>query len=203
MSVERVLKQVRGSSVPIEIPQPQFHKVKNKEKRKMLEDLYSNINVRRPGERNRHVKIDNTSIDLYRPESEVADLLVKAMEIEPTRADYAMTEKMIDEIQARNETEKSKEGIFTSTLERFINNVGRKLPHDSHALFYRDHYDREVKLRGGILDGKSTNSIVNSDFKTARESAQFISMTDVEGDSPSNLNQNSGNLYVSQTVMSG
>ena len=169
----------------------------------MLEDLYSNINVRRPGERNRHVKTDNTSIDLYRPESEVADLLVKAMEIEPTRADYAMTEKMIDEIQARNETEKSKEGIFTSTLERFINNVGRKLPHDSHALFYRDHYDREVKLRGGILDGKSTNSIVNSDFKTARESAQFISMTDVEGDSPSNLNQNSGNLYVSQTVMSG
>ena len=59
---------MRGSSVPVEIPQPQFHKVRSKQKRKQLEDLYSNINVRRPGERNRRVKIDNNSIDLYLPE---------------------------------------------------------------------------------------------------------------------------------------
>ena len=52
-------------------------------------------------------------------------LIVKAMEVEPTHADFAMTENLIDEIQARNETEKSKQGVFTSTLERFINNVGR------------------------------------------------------------------------------
>ena len=42
---------------------------------------------------------------------------------------------------------------------------------DSHAHFFRDHYEKEVKGRGGILGGRSTNSIIEkSGFRTARES---------------------------------
>ena len=73
MAVDRVTKQARGSSVPVEIPQPQFHKIRNRERRKQLEELYSNVNVRRPGERNRRVNIDHNTIDLYQPESVVVE----------------------------------------------------------------------------------------------------------------------------------
>ena len=119
--------------------------------------MYGNVNVRRPGERNRRVKIDNNAIDLYQAEVDVKEQIAKAMEVTIREADYHMTERMIDEVKVRNETEKTKEGIFTSTLEKFINNVGRKIPHDSHSHFFKDHYDIEVKKRGGIVgDNVST-----------------------------------------------
>ena len=101
------------------------------------------------------------------------------MKVKPLRADYEMTEKMLDEIMERNATKQTEDGIFTSTLERYINNVGRKLPMDSHAHFFRDHYEKEVLSRGGILGGKSTNSIIEkSGFRTARESGPQFSNTE-------------------------
>lgn len=194
-----------GSSVQIEIPQPQFHRVKNPARRKQFEDMHNNVNIKRPGERNRHVKIDSERVDLYWPESEVASRISQAMEVKPLRADYDMTEKMIDGIMERNQTKETEDGIFTSTLERYINSVGRKLPMDSHGHFFKDHYEKEVKGRGGILGGRSTNSIIEkSGFRTARESGPEISMTEQDGSStkmPPNLNQNSGILH-SQTDMS-
>ena len=39
------------------------------------------------------------------------------------------------------------QSIFTSTLQAFMNNVGLTLPFDSDPAFYKDHYERETRLR--------------------------------------------------------
>lgn len=103
-SVDRAVKQMAGSRIQIEIPQPQFHRIKNPARREHYESLHDNVNIRRPGERNRHVKIDNAKVDLYWPESAVAHGISQAMEVKPLTADYGMTEKMIDAIMERNQT---------------------------------------------------------------------------------------------------
>jgi len=36
------------------------------------------------------------------------------------------------------------DSIFTTSLERVMNNVGLSMPYDSDANFYKDHYENEM-----------------------------------------------------------
>ena len=66
-------------------------------------------------------------------------------------ADFLLTEAKIDEMRSHNQKENEvSESVFTSTIEKFINNVGLKLPYDSDPGFYKDHYDREVRARYNV-----------------------------------------------------
>ena len=76
------------------------------------------------------------------------------------KADYFLTEQKIEEIRTKNmKPNEVSQSIFTETLEKYINNVGLKLPYDSDPGFYRDHYDREVKARHNI--GEDEDLIVS------------------------------------------
>ena len=82
------------------------------------------------------------------------------MNVPVQKADYILTEQKIDEIRTSDQgTNEASQSIFTSTLEKFINNVGLKLPYDSDPGFYKDHYDREVKAMYGI--GENDNLYVS------------------------------------------
>ena len=75
LSVERVIKQKRGTSVPLEIPIPKYYKNKEIEREKIQELLRERKEKRQEQElqnktdfkakRDSHVYIDDTLIDLY------------------------------------------------------------------------------------------------------------------------------------------
>jgi len=70
------------------------------------------------------------------------------MSVPVHKADYILTEQKIDEIRSSNlKPNELSQSVFVSTLEKFINNVGLTLPHDSDPGFYKDHFDKEVKAR--------------------------------------------------------
>ena len=97
------------------------------------------------------VSIDETKIDLFDTPDNVQHQISSAMKQPILKADYFLTEQKIEEIRTHNmKPNEVSQSIFTETLEKYINNVGLKLPYDSDPGFYKDHYDREVKQRHGI-----------------------------------------------------
>ena len=85
---------------------------------------------------------------MYDLSKNVSTKIRKAMNVKSFKADYQLTENKIDEIRLSNmKPNEVNSSVFTSTLEKYINNVGLTMPYDSDPGFYRDHYDREVKLR--------------------------------------------------------
>lgn len=111
------------------------------------------------GVRDSIVSIDEQKIDLMDTPDNVAKVIKKAMNVSVAKADYILTEQKIDEMRTGNKSaNEASQSIFTSILEKFIKNVGLKLPYDSDPGFYRDHYDREVKARYGL--GENDNLYV-------------------------------------------
>lgn len=147
--------------MPVEIPMPKFYRNKEMERDKLLEYIYEKKEEQQrkelqnkgnfKGVRDPNVWIDEQKIDLTDTPDNVAKQIKKAMNVSIIKADYILTEQKIDEIRSGNaNANETSQSIFTSTLEKFINNVGLKLPYDSDPGFYQDHYDREVKARYGL-----------------------------------------------------
>ena len=53
-----------------------------------------------------------------------------------------MTEKKLDETRQKNILpHEVSDSIFTTALEKVMNNVGLTMPYDSDPNFYKDHYE--------------------------------------------------------------